>query len=229
MLLILGIVLVGIYVIARLDSSVQSKAAVEKFEAAQQVHAALAPGAQPAEAENVSYELWSEKRIHAYQASLTAGFGTPLALLKVNKIKLKAPVFQGTDDLTLNRGVGLIAGTTWPGPDGNIGIAGHRDGFFRGLKDVAVGESLELVTPQETRTYVIDSITIVKPTDVSVLAKRAQPSLTLVTCYPFYFVGDAPQRYIVQASLKSSEPFNVSSRTSTDPDTKKRNEEESVK
>lgn len=228
MLLILGVVLVGIYLIARLDSSVQSKAAVEKFEAAQQGQAAGSP-TQPGEAENVSYELWSEKRIHAYQASLTAGFGTPLALLKVNKIKLKAPVFKGTDDLTLNRGVGLIAGTTWPGPDGNIGIAGHRDGFFRGLKDVAVGESLELVTPQETRTYVIDSITIVKPSDVSVLAKRAQPSLTLVTCYPFYFVGDAPQRYIVQASLKSSEPITVTGRNATDSETKKRNEQESGK
>jgi sortase A len=229
MLLILGIVLVGIYVIAKLDSTVQSEAAVQKFESAQQSQANASAPPQVEEEESVSYALWSEKRIHAYQASLTAGFGMPLALLKLDKIQLKAPVFKGTDDLTLNRGVGLIAGTTWPGPVGNIGIAGHRDGFFRGLKDVAVGDSLQLVTPQETRTYVIDTITIVKPSDVSVLAARARPSLTLVTCYPFYFVGDAPQRYIVQASLKSPASITETRNSQTNSDTKKRKEQENGK
>jgi sortase A len=88
-----------------------------------------------------------------------------------------------------------------PGEDGNVGIAGHRDGFFRGLKDLRVGDSIELVTQTKTNTYIIDRLVIVDPSDVKVLARRPRTSVTLVTCYPFYFVGSAPQRYIVQASL----------------------------
>src|SRR5215469_851377 len=90
--------------------------------------------------------------------------------------------------------------------EGNIGISGHRDGFFRGLKDIREGDGIELVTATGTDTYTIDHIVIVKPTDVSVLAPRPRPSITLVTCYPFYFVGSAPQRYIVQASMNPSDP-----------------------
>ena len=91
-----------------------------------------------------------------------------------------------------------------PGEIGNVGIAGHRDGFFRGLKDVAIGDTLELVTEKRINTYVIDRIVIVEPSDVSVLGARPNPSVTLVTCYPFYYVGSAPHRYIVQASLTRS-------------------------
>ena len=113
-----------------------------------------------------------------------------------------------TDDLSLNRAVGHIAGTALPGDSGNVGIAGHRDGFFRGLKDIVTGDTIEITTQAKTDTYVIDQITIVNPSDVSVLAPRSQPSVTLVTCYPFYFVGSAPQRYIVQASLKNADEKN---------------------
>src|SRR5882672_4956412 len=84
-------------------------------------------------------------------------------------------------------------------------IAGHRDGFFRVLKDVTPGDTIELATPKRVVTYVVDQIVLVRPDDVSVLQPRSRPSLTLVTCYPFYFVGSAPQRYIVQASVERSE------------------------
>ena len=120
---------------------------------------------------------------------------------------------EGTDDLSLNRAVGHIAGTPRPGENGNVGIAGHRDGFFRGLKDVSTGDTIEIVTPDGVDKYVIDEITVVNPTDVSVLAPRAQPSVTLVTCYPFYFIGSAPQRYIVRASLVGSRSEAGSART----------------
>jgi len=90
-----------------------------------------------------------------------------------------------------------------------VGIAGHRDGFFRGLKDLTTGDTIELVMPDEVQRYVVDEITIVDPKDVSVLAARAKPTITLVTCYPFYFIGSAPQRYIVQASLVDSRTENV--------------------
>lgn len=93
-----------------------------------------------------------------------------------------------------------------PGEQGNIGIAGHRDGFFRGLKDVQVGDQIELAVQQHKFVYTVDDIKVVEPHDASVLQPRTRPSLTLVTCYPFYFIGAAPQRYIVQASLTNSAP-----------------------
>ena len=108
---------------------------------------------------------------------------------------------QGTAELTLNRAVGRIPGTALPGQPGNVALAGHRDGFFRGLKDLEVGDRLELETLAETQEFVVEGLTIVTPDDVHVLDATPSPTLTLVTCYPFYFVGKAPKRYIVRAGL----------------------------
>jgi sortase A len=115
--------------------------------------------------------------------------------------------------------VGHIGGTMRPGENGNIGIAGHRDGFFRVLKDVGPGDAIELATTSRTDTYVVDQIVLVSPNDVSVLQPRSISSLTLVTCYPFYFVGSAPQRYIVQASITNPYLPNlrVNRRASSEP------------
>jgi sortase A len=150
----------------------------------------------------VDYTLWSAKRIKEYETALTEHFDEPLAVLKVNKIQLEVPVFEGTSDRVLNRGAGRIEGTAHIGESGNIGIAAHRDSFFRGLKDIRVGDSMEFETTAGTQTYVIDSIKLVDPKDVSVLKNQAMPELTLVTCFPFYFAGSAPQRYIVRAYLR---------------------------
>jgi sortase A len=151
-----------------------------------------------------NFALWSGKRIKDYQESLAMQFSPAVAILRVPKIHLEVPVLEGTDDLTLNRGVGRIPGTARLGEEGNVGIAGHRDGFFRGLKDVSAGDSVDLVTPKGVESYVVDRVLIVNPSDTSVLQSRTEPSLTLVTCYPFYFVGSAPQRYVVQAVLTDS-------------------------
>jgi sortase A len=121
--------------------------------------------------------------------------------LRIPKIDLDVPVFNGTDALTLNHAVGRIGGTALPGGPGNIGVAGHRDTFFRGLKDVQKGDLIELRTKKGTDIYLVDEIRIVSPEDTSVLRPRGRPTLTLVTCYPFFFVGSAPKRYIVMASL----------------------------
>jgi sortase A len=153
----------------------------------------------------VDVSLWSEKRIRAYKEAIGLKVTPPLGVLSIDAIKLQVPIYEGTDDLTLNRGAGRIAGTAPLGTSGNTGVAAHRDGFFRGLKDVRTGDQITLETPQGRFFYAIDEIKIVNPDDVSVLQPRARPSLTLVTCYPFYFVGDAPQRYIVEASLARSE------------------------
>ena len=149
----------------------------------------------------IEFSLWSEKRILAYGQDLQAKKGLPLAVLRFEKLNLRVPVFEGTDDRTLNRGAGWIEGTARPGEAGNTGIAAHRDSFFRALRDAHKGDTMELATPVRTATYRVDQIEIVDPEDVAVLRAGSVPSLTLVTCYPFYFVGAAPQRFIVHAAL----------------------------
>lgn len=215
LLLVGGLLMIGVYVGARVHRSVLSHAEVERFKSV--VLASENPGLQQAESAEAKpdFSLWSAKRIQGYQESLAAHFAPALALLRIPKIGLEVPVLEGTDDVSLNRAVGHIVGTPRPGESGNVGIAGHRDGFFRGLKDVTPGDTIEIVTPEIATRYVIDEITIVDPSNVSVLAPRQQPSLTLVTCYPFYFIGSAPQRYIVHASLANEDKkkIEVSSHT----------------
>jgi len=209
-LLAIGVVVTCFYLGVRIHGFLLSRLAVVRFndDVSRAKEAPRSPGAGLPD-----FSLWSEKRIKEYEESLAIHFEPAVAVLRVPKIHLEVPVLRGTDDLTLNRGVGLIAGTARPGETGNIGIAGHRDGFFRGLKDVITGDMLEIVTPAKTDTYVIDSIVIVDPKNVSILAPREQSSVTLVTCYPFYFVGSAPQRYIVQAALSDSSSWDSRANT----------------
>jgi sortase A len=137
--------------------------------------------------------------VAAWRKAAKESFPAPLAVLRVPKLRLEVAVLPGTDDATLDRGLGHIDDTALPGGDGNTGIAGHRDGFFRGLKDILPGDTIEMDTLDRKETYRVERTWIVEPTDVSVLDPTASPSLTLVTCYPFYFVGSAPQRFIVRA------------------------------
>lgn len=200
LLLVTGLLMFGCYAGARIYGLILSRGEVESLKN-QEVMAQELNNATPAGDKSPDFALWSTKRIEGYEESLGVHVAPSDAVLRVPKIHLEVPVLEGTDDLDLNRGVGHIGGTTQPGHAGNIGIAGHRDGFFRGLKDVEIGDTIEILTHGKTNTYVIDQITIVDPSDVSVLGPRSRPSVTLVTCYPFYFVGSAPKRYIVQASL----------------------------
>jgi sortase A len=148
--------------------------------------------------------LWDAKRVREYQESLREKSASPVAVLRIPKLGLEVAVFAGTDDFVLNRGVGWIEGTARPGEIGNSGIAGHRDGFFRPLKDIAPGDAIEVVGLSGSRRYQVESIQIVRPDDVQVLDPTPGAVLTLVSCYPFYFVGSAPQRFIVRAiSLES--------------------------
>jgi len=145
--------------------------------------------------------LWSPERIAAWRIVQQAPGPAPLAILRIPRIGLEVPVLEGTSEGSLNRAVGHIEDTALPGTQGNSGIAGHRDGFFRGLKDVGPGDAIEIETLGATERYRIERIWIVDPEDVWVLDPTPDRSLTLVTCYPFYFVGPAPQRYIVRAVL----------------------------
>lgn len=195
--LVLVVLAIGLYSTGR----IYSRMAVARFNSELRAQTTTSgppptPGALPAD-----YSLWSDKRIRQYEATLRQQFDEPLGVLRIGKIHLEVPVFNGTDEDILNRGVGRIEGTARVGQAGNLGIAGHRDGFFRGLKDVTTGDTIELQTSSGTLTYTIDSIKIVEPSDISVLKNGPTNSLTLVTCFPFYFIGSAPQRYIVHASL----------------------------
>jgi sortase A len=143
--------------------------------------------------------LWSPERVLAYFEGIAASNEVPSAVLRMPALGLAVPVYEGATDLNLNRGAGQIDGTATPGEGGNVGIAAHRDGFFRVLKDAAVGQELILELPTATRRYRVADLRIVEPTDVHVLDATEDATVTLVTCYPFYFVGHAPQRFIVRA------------------------------
>ena len=214
-LLVGGLLMIGVYIGARIHGSVLSHAEVERFKNQVLVTKELNGGTEAA-GKKPDFSLWSTKRIEGYRESLAAHFAPAIALLRIPRIDLEVPILEGTDDLTLNRAVGHIAGTPKPGEAGNVGIAGHRDGFFRGLKDVRTGDTIEILERDSVTRYVIDEITVVAPKDVSVLAPRAKPSITLVTCYPFYFIGSAPQRYIVRASLAKSSAKKLEVSNATD-------------
>src|SRR5580700_1130365 len=218
MLLVLGVALLVIYGAARLDSFFSSQAALNRFSAIASLSTSTSDDvAEVVGPSRVDFSLRDGHREQAYEGSSNKPSSAPLAVLHIAKIGLVVPLLDGTDGLTLNHAVGRISGTARPGEPGNIGIAGHRDGFFRGLKDVSVGDAIELKTLQGTDTYVVDEIQIVKPENVEVLHSRRVPSLTLVTCYPFYFFGSAPQRYIVKASLLRETKSEVESSTLSPP------------
>jgi len=123
----------------------------------------------------------------------------PIALLSIARVGLQVPVFADTSERNLNRGAGWVEGTAAPDDNGNIAIAAHRDGYFRALKDVALGDVLVLESMVRERNYQVTEISIVDPGDTSSLFATGTAAVTLVTCYPFYFVGHAPQRYVVRA------------------------------
>ena len=171
-----------VYAAVQLDTAKAQSTAIESFE--------TSPPEQ---------SQWSASRIKHYAEAKMAGERTAIGILKVDAIDLTVAVFDGTDAKTLDIGIGRIPGTALLGEQGNLAIAGHRDGFFRGLKDIKANDKIKVQGKGFTDIYRVTEITIVEPEDVSVLEQTADQVLTLVTCYPFYFVGSAPQRFIVRA------------------------------
>ena len=223
---LVGFALVGFYFLSRSQSSAARADDLQRFSEAKASLAkssnsdGASPATGPAEASSTStpqsgksfdqlpdtsafdFTLWAEGRIKKYRETLAMDLGVPMAILRVPKLQLEVPVLEGTSDAVLDRAVGRIEGTVQPGQAGNAGIAGHRDGVFRGLKDLQVGDWLEVETLAGIYSYQIDTITIVSPNQVDLLESSPEAMLTLVTCYPFYFVGKAPERYVVRALFK---------------------------
>jgi sortase A len=132
--------------------------------------------------------------------------GAWLARLEAPAVDLRATVLEGSDDRTLRRAAGHIEYTPFPGEPGNIGIAGHRDTTFYRLRKLHAGDRITLTTAGAIFEYQVSKTWVVEPEDVQVLEPTAQPSLTLVTCYPFNFIGNAPKRFIVRGELVSERP-----------------------
>jgi LPXTG-site transpeptidase (sortase) family protein len=154
--------------------------------------------------------LWSSSRIASYRASAAPPVDALAGALVIPSIDLAAPIYADASELNLNRGLGLIPRMAPPGASGNVGVAGHRDGRFRVLKDIEVGAQIELLTRDHVYRYRVTRITIVASEDASLLRQTAEPAITLVTCYPFYFVGHAPQRFVVRGVLVDSVRRNAS-------------------
>jgi sortase A len=146
--------------------------------------------------------LWSEGRIAAFEKSLTQPTSNVLGILEIPRLQLEVPVYDGASELHMDRGAARIEGTAMPGEPGNLGIAGHRDGYFRVLKDIQLGDEIMITTSRGPESFVVQDLSIVNPTAIEVLEPTEQQSVTLVTCYPFYFVGHAPERFIVRAVRK---------------------------
>jgi LPXTG-site transpeptidase (sortase) family protein len=159
---------------------------------------ALLPAAAP------DMTSWSAGRIAAYQTEDHSP--KPEAVLRIRSIDLEVPVYAGVTETNLNRGAAWIDGTAPLGAAGNTGLASHRDGYFRALSGIGVGDRIELQTLRRTRVYAVDEIRVVEPEEVQVLAPTHDERLTLVTCYPFYMVGPAPKRFVVRARASARDP-----------------------
>ena len=207
---IFGLVLVGVYVGLRVDGEIERRQAIAAFEtAAAPSQLTAVSSARPIQSKaplSLTYAApdqshWSKSRIRKFQTANSgrtpAGF--PVAILKMPRIGLEVPVYSTPTERNLNRGAALVKGTAAPDTGGNTAIAAHRDGYFRALEHIAPGEILNVRTLRKDRRYKVIWTRVVKPTDVSVLRQVGVPSVTLITCYPFYFVGNAPSRFIVRA------------------------------
>jgi len=154
----------------------------------------------------VDMTLWSEVRVKAYKTALLQQTPPTLAILRIPRLNIEVPVHDGTTDAVLDLAAGRIELTALPGTPGNVGIAAHRDGFFRALKDIKEGDTLVLDTPVKEEQYRVEWIRITTPEDVSVIDPTPGAAVTLVGCYPFYHKGAAPKRFIVRAVPVSASP-----------------------
>jgi sortase A len=155
-------------------------------------------GDQPPQGSTISLKP-AEADVRVDRIEIAGTSRTVLGRIEIPTIGLAAMILEGTDARTLRRAVGHIPGTPLPGQQGNVAITGHRDTFFRPLLNIHKNDEIRLTTLSGSYRYLVDSIKVVEPEDTEVLDNSDDAILTLVTCYPFYFVGPAPKRFIVRA------------------------------
>ncbi|HVR95234.1 MAG TPA: class D sortase [Thermoanaerobaculia bacterium] len=213
-LLLIGLVCLGTYAYSILDARVSEMRQNEELEAALAARKAAAPPpAVPAQETQAlaDFREDEEQEPAAPEATepepLPVDDGSLVGRLEVPRLGLSAIVREGVAATTLRRGAGRIPGTALPWESGNVGIAAHRDRVFRPLKDIGKNDIITLTTVEGTYRYQVEWTRIVTPKDTQVLHGTTEPALTLVTCYPFYYVGSAPKRFIVRAKrIESPEP-----------------------
>jgi len=133
-----------------------------------------------------------------------AAEGSLVGRIDIPRLDLSVIVFEGTSDDTLARGVGHLRGTAAPGQLGNFVLAAHRDTYFRSLRDIRQGDRISVKAPDGDYQYSVDSTAIVQPTQTEVVRPTDDATLTLITCYPFNYIGNAPERFIVRAHSTKS-------------------------
>jgi sortase A len=161
-------------------------------------------GAHPAVASTMGDEDALASDLPATAPEATAPVlepGTPVALIEIPRVEVHAMVVEGVDDHALKRAAGHLPGTALPGANGNSVVAAHRDTLFAGLRHVRLGDRVTMRTDQQLYSYRVSAIDVVTPRSVHVLDPTPEPSLTLITCFPFDYVGPAPMRYVVTAVL----------------------------
>jgi sortase A len=130
--------------------------------------------------------------------------GDPIGKLEIERLGISVIVLQGVETDTLKLGAGHVPETSMPSDDGNIAIAAHRDTFFRPLEGLKDNDRIRISTLHGVYEYEVNSTEIVDPEDVGVLESKDYPELTLITCYPFHYIGSAPNRFIVHARRVSA-------------------------
>ena len=141
--------------------------------------------------------------LQAHEAAIPLRHGEMIGRLEIPRVNVSVIVLEGADSSVLDVAAGHIPGTALPGLNGNVGIAAHRDTFFRSLREIRVQDRLSFRTPAGIFQYAVESTEVVEPSDTGVLRQNAGEELTLVTCYPFNYIGSAPKRFIVHARQRN--------------------------
>lgn len=197
LLILVGIVCLGYFVYTYAEASLYQ--AFEDRELDKILNDAAVTGTSGTARDDVAPALQTASR-------RTFAPGGTVGRIEIPRLGVSAVIRAGSDARTLRLAVGYIPGTALPGDQGNFGLAGHRDTFFRKLRDINPDDEIRIVTTNGVFRYSVERTSIVMPQDVSVLDQTNYPALTLVTCYPFNYIGSAPKRFIVRAALRTTEP-----------------------
>lgn len=142
----------------------------------------------------------AEPRVSDPKPRAVAPVPSALGRIEIPRIGVAAIVKDGADEETLARAVGRVPGSARPGQVGNMVLAGHRDTFFRPLRDIRVNDRIRMVVPPNTYEYKVESVMVVSPEDTNVLRSKGKEEITLVTCFPFRYIGPSPDRFVVSAT-----------------------------
>jgi sortase A len=196
---IIGILALGYVGLALLDARLYQADQTRRFEEALKRLGPATSSGEHLHPPSLPLDWAEEGAARTKSLGVAVREGAPLGLIEISAIGLAAMIMEGIDEMTLRRAVGHIPGTPLPGQQGNVALAGHRDTFFRGLRKIRVNDEITLTTLSGSYRYRVDLTKVVEPEETEVLDNDDDDILTLVTCYPFNFVGSAPRRFIIRA------------------------------